>query len=208
VTLPSAPARSLRRGPWRRAPFVALDFETTGLDYRRDAVIAFGTVPVRGGRVVVGEGAERLVAAGVASSPTSMKIHQLLPRDLEEGLPPEDAGDELRSSLEGRFLLTWYADVEVAFLRRMLGGRARTWVRRTVDVRRLAIELEHADPEARFGLSACARRYGVPVASPHEALDDALVTAQLFLVLASKLEGRGFRTVRSLLALTRLDRRG
>jgi DNA polymerase III epsilon subunit-like protein len=41
------------------------------------------------------------------------------------------------------------------------------------------------------------------VASPHEALDDALVAAQLFLVLASKLEARGFGSVRSLLKLTR-----
>jgi DNA polymerase III epsilon subunit-like protein len=75
-----------------------------------------------------------------------------------------------------------------------------------VDVRRLAVTLEDADPAARFGLSACAGRYGVPVATPHEAFDDALVTAQLFLVLASKLEARGFGTVRSFLRLTELDR--
>jgi DNA polymerase III subunit epsilon len=205
---PPAPPRSLRRAPWRAAPFAALDFETTGLDYRRDAVVALGVVPVRRGRVVVGEGIHRLVDAGVASSPASMKVHQLLPRDLATGLAPDEAGRELRAALEGRFLLTWYADVEVAFLRRIFGGRARTWVRRTVDVRRMAIELEGADPKARFGLSACANRYGVPVASPHEAFDDALVTAQLFLVLASKLEVRGIRTVRGLLRLTRLDGRG
>jgi hypothetical protein len=46
------------------------------------------------------------------------------------------------------------------------------------------------------------------VASPHEAFDDALVTAQLFLVLASKLEGRGIRSVHALLRLTRVDDRG
>ena len=208
MKLPPGPPRSLRRAPWRAAPFVALDFETTGLDYRRDAVVAFGAVPVRGGRVVVGEGIHRIVDANVPSSPASMKIHELLPRDLEEGLAPHEAGLELRAAIERRFLLTWYADVEVAFLRRMLGGRRRTWSRRMVDVRRMAIELEHADPQARFGLSACAARYGVPVASPHEALDDALVTAQLFLVLASKLEDRGLRSVRAFLRLTRLDGRG
>jgi DNA polymerase-3 subunit epsilon len=74
-----------------------------------------------------------------------------------------------------------------------------------VDVRLLAVELEHADPQARFGLSVTAERYGVPVATPHEALDDALVTAQLFLVLATKLEARGFGSVRSFLRLTGRD---
>jgi DNA polymerase III epsilon subunit-like protein len=45
----------------------------------------------------------------------------------------------------------------------------------------------------------------VPVASPHEALDDALVTAQLFLVLASRLEGRRLGSVGSFVRLTKLD---
>jgi DNA polymerase-3 subunit epsilon len=39
-------------------------------------------------------------------------------------------------------------------------------------------------------LSQAAERFGVPVASAHNALDDALVTAQLFLVVAAKLPKR------------------
>lgn len=200
---PAAPARSLRRRPWRRAPFASLDFETTGLDYRRDSVVSFGVVPVRAGRVVVGESLHQLVIPAVASTTASMKIHQILPRDLERAASPDAAGAILRDALERRFLLAWYADVELAFLRRTFGGRPRTWSSRTIDVRRLALELEHADPDSRYGLSVTADRYGVPVANPHEALDDALVTAQLFLVLASKLEVRGFGSVRSYLKLTR-----
>jgi DNA polymerase-3 subunit epsilon len=188
---------------WRRAPFVALDFETTGLDYGRDAIVSFGLVPVRGGRVVVGEGLHELVAPGVPSSSASMRIHQILPRDLELAQSTDDARRTLREALERRFLLTWYADVEHAFLRKTFGGSQRAWRRRTVDVLRLALTLEGADPEARYGLSATAERYGVPVANPHEAFDDALVTAQLFLVLAARLEERGFGSVRSYLRLTR-----
>jgi len=200
---PSAPSRSLRRSPWRRAAFASLDFETTGLDYRRDSVVSFGVVPVRAGRVVVGESLHQLVIPAVASTTASMKIHQILPRDLERAASQDAAGAILCDALERRFLLAFYADVELAFLRRTFGGRPRTWSNRMVDVRRLALELEHADPDSRYGLTATADRYGVPVANPHEALDDALVTAQLFLVLASKLEERGFGSVRSYLKLTR-----
>ena len=39
----------------------------------------------------------------------------------------------------------------------------------------------------RSPLSSAAERHGVPVASPHHALDDALVTAQLLLVVAARL---------------------
>jgi DNA polymerase III epsilon subunit-like protein len=55
----------------------------------------------------------------------------------------------------------------------------------------------------RFTLSATAERYGVPAENPHVALDDALVTAELFLVLATKLEERGFGRTSSFLRLTR-----
>jgi DNA polymerase-3 subunit epsilon len=187
-------------------PFAALDFETTGLDYGRDAVVSFGVVPVRAGRIAVGEAEHRLVASPVAPTPVSMKIHHIMPRDLEDALPPEEAWAHLRRALEGRFLLTWYADVELAFLRRGFGGRPRAWRRRTVDVRAMVVELERVDPETRLGLSVTARRYGVPVASPHDALDDALVTAQLFLVVASRLQARGGGSVRRFLRLT--GRRG
>ena len=203
LSRPAAPPRSLRRGHWRRAPFAALDFETTGLDYKRDAVVSFGVVPVRAGRVVVGESVHQLVTPAVPSTAASMKVHQILPRDLERAPSLEESREILRAALKRRFLLTWYADVELAFLRKTFGGGRRAWARRTVDVRRLVLELEHADPEARFGLSATAKRYGVPVSSPHEALDDALVTAQLFLVLATRLEERGFGSVHSYLRLTR-----
>jgi DNA polymerase III epsilon subunit-like protein len=42
----------------------------------------------------------------------------------------------------------------------------------------------------------------VPVASPHDALDDALVTAQLFLVLVGKLPATADPTVADLLRLS------
>ena len=41
---PRRPPRSLRSRPWREAEFASLDFETTGLDRERDAVVSFGGV--------------------------------------------------------------------------------------------------------------------------------------------------------------------
>lgn len=201
---PGRPAWSMRSRPWRRAEFASLDFETTGLDRERDAVVSFGVVPVREGRVIVGEAVHQLVAPGVPSSPESMRIHGILPRDLAEAQPFAIAGETLRLALAGRILLAWFATAEIGYLGRLYGGRPRSWVRRTIDVRQMAIELEHLEQDVRQSLSSAAERYGVPVANPHEALDDAMVTAQLFLVLATRLESRGFGSTRSLLRLTRL----
>lgn len=200
---PIRPGRWMRSRPWREAEFASLDFETTGLDRERDAVVSFGVVPVRGGRVVVGESVHQLVVPEVPSSPGSMRIHGILPKDLADAQPLPVAGEALRGALGGRFVLAWFASVEIGFLRRLYGGRRRSWVRRTIDVRQLAIEFEHLDQDVRQSLSSAAEHYGIPVARPHEALDDAMVTAQLFLVLAARLEERGFGSTRSFLRLTR-----
>lgn len=201
---PRPPGRGLRARSWRQVEFASLDFETTGLDQQQDAIVSFGVVPVRAGRVVVGGSVHQLVVPAVPSSPGSMRIHGILPKDLADAPPPEVAAATLRDAIDRRFLLAWYASVEIAFLSRLFGGRARSWVRRTIDVRQMAIELERLDQDVRHTLSSTAQRYGVPVANPHEALDDAMVTAQLFLVIASRLEERGLGSVRSLLRLTRI----
>jgi DNA polymerase-3 subunit epsilon len=180
-----------------------LDFETTGLDYAKDAIVSFGVLPVRRGRVIVAEGVHQLVEPHVPASPVSMKIHQILPQDLAAAPKLREAREVLHAALERRYLLTWFAEVEVAFLSRIFGVPPRFWLRRAVDVRQMVLVLEELSPDVRVSLSAAAGRYAVPVASPHDALDDALVTAQLFLVLADRLAERGRRRVRDLLALTR-----
>ena len=203
MSVPSAPPRGSRRQHWRDTSFASLDFETTGLDYEHDAVVSFGVVPVRSGRASVAGSVHQLVTPAVRSSVTSMTIHEILPQDLVDAPSLDQARETLRSCIERRFLLTWYAEVELAFLRRMFGGSHRTWVRRTVDVRQMAIVFEGARQGVLFTLSATAARYGVPVDNPHEALDDALVTAQLFLVLATKLEERGLGRTSRFLRLMR-----
>jgi DNA polymerase III subunit epsilon len=186
-----APPRSSRRRSWRDVEFASLDFETTGLDYARDTIVSFGVVPVRAGRIVLGEAVHQLVEPTVPPSPHSQKIHGLRPIDLAGSPRLGQARHALLEALAGRFLLVWFADVEIHFLSAIFGNRSATWRRRMIDVRNLAIEADSMPRSTRaqhgYGLSWAAARVGVPVADPHDALDDALVTAQVFLVLTSRL---------------------
>ena len=206
MSSPPAPPRRGRRIPWREADFASLDFETTGLDFGSDTVVSFGVVPVVGGRALMRGALHQLIESHVPPSPRSQTIHELRPQDLAGSPRLEDARHILSAALEGRYLLVWFADVELHFLKAIFGGGRRGWRRRTIDVRNLAIAADGAPEKARaqpgYALTATAGRFGVPVASPHDALDDALVTAQLFLVLADAL-GRGEPTVRDLLRLGR-----
>jgi DNA polymerase III subunit epsilon len=201
--LPRSPRRRLRRGAWRSASFASLDFETTGLDYLHDEVVSFGVVPIRAGRISVGASLHQLVEPMIPPSAASVKVLGMRSRDTADSPTAADARGTLRVALDGCFILSWYAPVEIAFLGRMFEGGRRRFRRRTIDVRELAIGVDrrrgYLSEAAEYSLSACASRYGVPAASPHDVLDDALVTAQVFLVLAARLEREGFARVGALL---------
>jgi DNA polymerase-3 subunit epsilon len=203
---PAAP-RTRRSLLWREARYASLDFETTGLDYATDHVVSFGVVPVQDGRVLVGRSTSQLVRPPIDPSPRSQTVHLLRPVDLAAAPDVADVAPALRAALAGRFVLAWFADVEIAFLRRIFGGSVRAWRRRLIDVRDLAIVVDGSPPGARrergYALSPTAQRYGVPVADAHDALDDALVTAQLFLVLVGKLPSRPAPTVGQLTTVYR-----
>jgi DNA polymerase-3 subunit epsilon len=83
--------------------------------------------------------------------------------------------------------------------------RSSWWRKQIVDVLRLALLVERAGGGRHqdFSLTAVADRLGVPVERPHHALDDALTTAEVFLVLQPELEGRGITTPRRLLRVSR-----
>lgn len=202
---PAPPPRRSRRDPWRRLELASLDFEATGLDFTRDTIVSFGVVPIRMGRIDVGEAVYELVDPGeVAPSPVSVTVHGLRPVDLRGAQGPEAARAALAPLIAGRFLVTWAGRVEAGFLDVIYGGGVRSWLRRCIDARELMFVLEE-EPPAPFTLTTVAERLGVPVASAHHALDDALVTAQVFLIAGARLEARGVSTVRALQRTKRLE---
>jgi DNA polymerase-3 subunit epsilon len=205
---PNAPGRRSRRVDWRSAELVALDFETTGLDLDRDEVISFGLIPILGGRIDLSGQLYQEVAPDVEPSRSSIPIHHLRAQDLATAPAMQEVAHAFRGELSGRFILAWAAEVEIAFLRKVFGGGRRAWRRRTIDVRTLIMAVERPSGDADRGLpgyyalSAAATRFGVPVEQTHHALDDAFMTAELFLVAANALEARGRDSIRDLLRIT------
>jgi DNA polymerase III subunit epsilon len=184
-----------------------LDFETTGLDPRSDDVISFGLVPVSGGRIDLSGARYQEVAPRVEPRHSSIRVHHLRTQDLATAPPMSQVAGAFREGLAGRFILAWAAGVEIAFLRRVFGGFDRTWRSRTIDVRTLIMSLERdssarTDEPGRYALGSAAQRFGVPVEETHHALDDAFMTAELFLIAATRFSATGGASIRELLRLT------
>ncbi len=202
---PSAAAATYRaarfpggRTPWRDAAFCVVDLETTGLDPRRDAIVAWCAVPVDGGRVVLAGTREGLVRPPGAVPATSIRIHGLRELDLAGAPGQAEAFDALLEAMAGRVLVAHAAFVERAFLRRAVrsrGARLRGPIVDTAQLGRLWLAERDGHAPAMLALGDLARELGLPVHRPHRAAGDALTTAQAFIALATHL---GDETVRSL----------
>ena len=72
---------------------VIVDVETTGLDVRRDDLLAIGAVSIQAGRLQLGDAFSVLMDADTTPSPHNMLVHRLTPRLLRGGAPPREALD-------------------------------------------------------------------------------------------------------------------
>jgi DNA polymerase-3 subunit epsilon len=188
---------------WRDTSFTALDLETSGLDARRDQILAIGTVDIEEGRVRMDTAWSTLVSPspGHVVGVPSIRIHGLLPERLLTAPRLADVLPVLISRLKGRVLVVHVADVDRPFLARAFKGAwgCGAWMP-IVDTARLAAFFDshphlgtgrEADETPLRLLADIARGVGIPVGRQHDALADALICAQLMLALATRLEAMG-----------------
>lgn len=172
---------------------LAVDVETTGLDPRRDRLVAVGWVPVDGDRVDLA-GARRYVVLGDDPG-SAADIHGLTTADLAAGTPLAEVLAALREALSGRALLAHHADFDVRFLRaahRSLHRRLpRAPVVCTLTLQRRLLRADHLDewPPGALRLWQARERYGLLPGAPHDALGDAVACAELFLGQRAELGG-------------------
>jgi DNA polymerase-3 subunit epsilon len=193
-----------RRTPWREAHWCAVDFELTGLDPRRDQIISFGAIPIEHGRVQLGQAVSGLVRPTRELREAAIRVHGLRVADLAGAPSLADAlrsGQGLMSVLTGRGLVFHVAAVDRPFLKRALresGLRLRGPTVDTEVLGRLWLFERDGRLRRRIGLGELASALGLPEERPHDALGDALTTAQVFIALAAHLGARRPETVGSL----------
>ena len=181
----NAPLPDIRQ-PLERASFLALDFETTGLDPRTDRILSMGCVPLEEGRIRLREARHCIVNAGIPLKGKSVAIHHITDAEAGRGCDLRQMMEALLPAMQGRILLVHYAAVERRFLHAAMeslyGAVLPFYVVDTMELerRRLSRANPHVKP-ADLRLAACRARYGLPPHRPHHALEDAIATAELFL---------------------------
>ncbi len=192
---------------WDLPVYWALDLETGGLDPRRDPILSVGMVPIRSGVIRIGESFSTLVRPdpGRPIRPESVRAHQLLAGDLRKSPPLRAVLLEVGRRLADGVLLVHNRGIDVSFLKE---GHARTgvpWKKpRVVDTVDLIVKAATrrrfirpgGDEMPSLNLSEARRAHGLPEYLAHDALVDAVATAELFLVLRVVTGARTLRDLR------------
>jgi DNA polymerase-3 subunit epsilon len=185
-----------RRTDYRAVSFVALDLETTGLDPRRDEILSIGLVALAGGRIDLGTARHLRVAPTRAVPERSAVLHRITDDDAARGQPLADVLPPVLARLAGSVLLGHHVETERAFLdaacRRVYGTGLVVPLSDTgILVRRWMARRHQPLAAGELRLSALRERYGLPRYRAHDALVDALATAELFCAFVAQCELAG-----------------
>ncbi|NJL07342.1 MAG: 3'-5' exonuclease [Methylacidiphilales bacterium] len=167
---------------------VSIDCETTGLDPWQDEIVAVAAIPIRDGRILTSARYEALVRPTGPIGATSIKIHQLREMDLASARPIEEVLPELMAFIGPRPLVGYYLEFDVAMLNRYLLSLANIHVPNPlIEVSRLYYERKYGDAppgtEIDLRFAAIAKDLGIPDLPVHDAFNDALVTAMMYVKL-------------------------
>lgn len=167
---------------------VAIDCETTGLDRRRDDIIAIAAVKISGTRILTSQRFVATVRSNARMSPAAIKVHRLREADVVIGRPVDEVIPELLRFIGGRPLVGYYLEFDVAMLdkhvRRLLGFELPN---PRIEVSELYYERKYGDapPGTQVDLSFAAiiDDLKLPMLDQHDAYSDALMTAMMYLAL-------------------------
>lgn len=175
--------------------FVAIDLETTGLNARRDAVVALAAIPFERG--IARPGLVTLVHPGRPIPPQSTAIHGIddaavgSAPSLAEVLPRFDA------LCARRFVVGHDVAFDVAVLAHGRTAPAGLAPRLALDTRRLSRASGFRDTR----LEELAARLGVSVVGRHSADGDARMAGEVLVALLPILRRGGVRTIGDILRL-------
>jgi len=175
--------------------YTVFDTETTGLrPSEGDEIIQLGAVRIVKGKLLRGERFEQLVDPDRGIDPASQRIHGIA-RETLVGQPRiAQVLPAFHTFARDTVLVGHNAAFDMRFLQMKEDATGIVFDQPVLDTLLLSAVL-HPEQEDRR-LEAIAERFGIAVVDRHQALADALLTAQLFLRMIPLLANKGIVTLR------------
>ncbi|WP_028022869.1 3'-5' exonuclease [Enterovibrio calviensis] len=177
--------------PLSEVEFVALDLETTGLDPTKSEIISVGLVPFTLSRIHCREAKHWIVKPRKALNEESVVFHGITHSDISDAPDLRRILEEVLAALEGKIVVVHYRRIEREFIdtaiKQRLGEGLMFPVIDTLEIeswfhrkpRQKLWSRLFCRPLTSIRLADSRRRYNLPFYQGHNALVDALATAEL-----------------------------
>lgn len=180
---------------------VAIDCETTGLNVHTDDIITIAAIKIRGDRILTSERFEVVVRPDANMQVEAIKVHRQRHVDVAQGSLIWKALPGFLHFVGGRPLVGYYVDFDIAMLDRyILPHIGIELPNRRIEVSKLYYERKYGDAPANtvvdLSFVTMLKDLGIPPLPQHDAFNDALMTAMMYVVLRD-LKERGVRIARA-----------
>ena len=171
----------------REDEIVVFDCETTGLDPKVDHIVSIGAVKIRGNKVLTDKAIHIYLEQEKDISAESIKIHQIRNCDLEGAIPPKEAIERLLYYIGNRGLAGYYLEFDVA----MVNKYTKAYFGITLPNPQEEVSSIYYDkklptiPQGNIDLrfDTILADLSLPQLTAHDALNDAVMTAMMYLKL-------------------------
>jgi DNA polymerase-3 subunit epsilon len=166
------------------ARFVVVDVETSGLNARRDRLLAIGAWAVDGARLVSGEAFSVVLRSDLLSARENILVHGIGPQAQAAGEEPAEGLLRFLEFAGKSPLVAYHARFDEVALGRALAAQLNVRLPNLwLDLACLAPALIPAARLPQGSLDQWLERFGLRVHERHRATADAFATAELFLIL-------------------------
>jgi len=184
---------------------LAVDFETTGLDPDKDSILSVGFVQLQNNSIKLDSCYHQIITAQKALDPSNVTIHKITDQASAEGEQLEKVVESLLDALAGKVMLVHYAQIERQFLSKaclQIYGVAPVFP--VIDTLALAKKrydrLQECYQPTCLHLANLRAEYGLPYHKAHNALNDAIATAELFIAKIQHSELGGNTSLKSVIS--------
>ena len=194
--------------PLEEYDFVVLDTELTGLKVKKDEIVSIGAVRISKMRINIQESLYCCVCPSREVPKQSVLVHGITPAQASKAPPLKDVFLRLLEYCGNSVIIGHNISLDMGVINRCLKQSFRgTLHNLCVDTMRLARAYherhwagspEGFDSEKSYNLKSLSHEFDLPLFPEHNAFNDALQTAYLFLFLIHKLQASSTWTLKDL----------
>ncbi|CAA6825498.1 MAG: DNA polymerase III epsilon subunit (EC [uncultured Sulfurovum sp.] len=175
--------------------FVSFDCETTGLNPKKDEILSIAAVKIKKNKIELSDSFERFIRPQNKICQKSITIHHIRPCDIDDSIEAKIAIEEFLHFIGNRTLIGYYISFDIA----MINKYTKTLIGTTIPNKSIELsEMYHKRYHKRSAhefvdlkFDTILKKLNLPKLGQHDALNDAIMSAMMYLKLKNIPEYKG-----------------